>query len=81
MYLGGLGFGRLEGSLDWGRSHGCQHLPDGELGAGLSPDGVCVLLQGSDGCGGPVASLTAGFLVAIFPGFLAGHFATGVFPS
>ena len=44
MYLGGLGFGRLEGSLDWGRSHGCQHLPDGELGAGLSPDGVCVLL-------------------------------------
>ena len=80
MYLGGLGFGRLEGSLDWGRSHGRQHLPDGKLGADLNPDGVCVLLQGS--CGGPAASLTAGFFSAIFPGVLAaGHFATGLFPS
>ena len=38
---GGLGFGRLEGSFDWGRSHGRRCLPDDELGAGLSPDGFC----------------------------------------
>ena len=45
-------------------------------------DGVCAFLQSGDGCGGMAASLAAGYLAAIFPGFsAAGHFATGVFPS
>ena len=57
-------------------------FPLGFLVTAFGGDGVCALLWGDGGCGGLVASLTAGFLAAIFPGFLAaGHFATGVFPS
>ena len=57
-------------------------FPLGFLVTAFGGDGVCALLQSGDGCGGMAASLAAGCLAAIFPGFsAAGYLATGVFPS